>query len=174
MRRHRPQSAKKRLPLTAGPTISLATLLAFSAAFDALFSDLPRLLATLFRGHSSNLSRHGWLIPLRFFASCTAGLRPTALRETFLASSAAFQAGATRRMTDREYPRHHSDSKAPLSGYSVAAIPRRDAACWRAPGHADTGPYTTRARGLDTSVLTPPDKLSRRRQSPRVDATKET
>jgi len=54
----------ERLPLMAGPTISLAALLAHSAIFDALLTDLRRLLPTLFCGHSPNLSHHGWLIPL--------------------------------------------------------------------------------------------------------------
>jgi len=58
-----------RLPLMAGPTISLAALLAI---FDALLTDLRRLLPTLCSGHSSNLSRHRWFIPLRLFALCTA------------------------------------------------------------------------------------------------------
>jgi len=55
-----------------GPTISLAALLAHSATFDALLADLRRLLPTLCCGHSSNLSRHGWLVPRRLFALCTA------------------------------------------------------------------------------------------------------
>ena len=68
-----PQAAigVERLPLMAGPTISSAALLAHSAIFDGLLTDLRRRLPTLFCGHSSNLSCHGWLIPLRVFALST-------------------------------------------------------------------------------------------------------
>ena len=62
----------ERLPLMAGPIISLAALLAHSAIVDALLTDVRRLLPTLFCGHSSNLSHHEWLISLRLFAWCTA------------------------------------------------------------------------------------------------------
>jgi len=59
----------ERLPLMAGPTISLAALLAI---FDALLTDLRRLLPTLCSGHWSKFSRHQWLIPHCLFALCTA------------------------------------------------------------------------------------------------------